>query len=396
MTDSKLLSNVTLVGVIGTMDKVGGAEKAFRAITDGFRDHLGANLIRVAHIKAEHEADEQADHVLRPNGEPAGLGMILGLRKVLLEAPRPAVLFPFQIGSNIVAMAANLLLPPSKRLPSILNDRASIDFMTQAGFEQGMSQLVRCQVVARSARFMYPRADYVVCNAERNARAVETFMGRSEPPVRTIYNPLRAEEYQAQFPERDRSGLQGDHPLIMAHGRLHPQKGWDTLMRAFAKARQSVPDARLRIIGEGPERAYLEGVAQEVGIADCCELPGFSRDYIEAIAECDVYVLPSRFEGLPNSLLEAISIGLPAIACNCPTGPDEILGTDEEHGILVPVDDVDAMAKQLVRLLGDGALRNRLASSARRRAMDFTIDHNVAGYAEIFQDLISRGRLPGA
>ena len=119
-------------------------------------------------------------------------------------------------------------------------------------------------------------------------------------------------------------------------------------------------------------------------------MPGFSADPWAAIEEGDIYVLPSRFEGLPNSLLEAIAIGLPSIAADCPTGPSEILDPVDQVGALFPVDDVEALTHQLQRLIADGSLRDRMARSARRRALDFSPEVNTAAYGALFQRILGQ------
>ena len=388
--DDDPLRGVTILGVIGTLDRTGGAERAFRRITDGFRELLGVRVVLVSHVLPNDPVGTDDYHVLRPDGEPAGLGMVKRLRRLILDVPRPAILFPFQINVNIVAMTAMLSLPRSKRLPIVFNDRASIDFMTRAVPGNGIEKGLRTFLFRSFTRFCYRRADRIVCNAERSTEKLRAFIGRPSPPVLTVYNPVPAEQIQARFAERNRSAFQSAGPLILGHGRLHAQKGWDVLMYAFAQVRKHVADARLEIVGEGPERSHLEAVARELGIEDACSMPGFSSDPLGRIDACDVYALPSRWEGLPNSLLEALAVGAPAVAANCDTGPDEIIGTEGERGLLVPVDDVEALSNALLALLGDADLRSKVARAGRRRALDFTLERSVSNYANIFRGLLQR------
>ena len=127
-----------------------------------------------------------------------------------------------------------------------------------------------------------------------------------------------------------------------------------------------------------------------LGLTDAVELPGFSADPLAAIEDGDVYVLPSRFEGLPNALLEAIAVGLPAIAADCPTGPAEILSAEAGAGLLFPVDDLEALVSHLRGLLGDGGRRAALAAGARRRALDFAPAVATDAYAAIFRRILGR------
>ena len=125
-----------------------------------------------------------------------------------------------------------------------------------------------------------------------------------------------------------------------------------------------------------------------MGIEASCEFPGFLSDPISAIEDADIYVLPSRWEGLPNALLEAIAVGLPVVATRCPTGPEEIL-ENGQVGRLVEVDDVAAMAKNVLDLIGDSDERQRLGQRARSRALDFGLDVSLAAYRAVFEQVVA-------
>lgn len=382
------LSQVTLIGVIGTTDRLGGAEKAFRAIANGLRSELGLELNVFSHLQP-HEPDPDFDVTVLRKAEGASLAqMFRNLRSGLLDVEGPAILFPFQINSNMLAVGANQSLPEARRFPTILNDRACIDELLAATAEASLSGRILSPVRRQLAVRAYRQADHVVCNAEANERAVVRFAGLDPARVSTIYNPLAVAEMQARFPARDRSSL-GDPeaPLLATHARMSEQKGLDTLLRVFAQVRKTHPGARLRIVGDGPEKASLEALAGELGVMEACEFPGFLSDPLAAIEEADVYVLSSRWEGLPNSLLEAIGLGLPVVSTRCPTGPDEIL-LDGEVGRLVAVDDVGAMSTHILELLSEDVVRTQLADKARERAKDFSLDRSVAGYQDIMTRLL--------
>lgn len=397
ISDHPDLSDVTLVGVTGMLDRSGGAERAFRAIVGGFERDLGMRVMLAAHLTPKDPEMLARATVLRPAGSRAGPRMVAILRQLIASAPQPAILFGFQLNSNIICSIANASLPRRLRLPIVLNDRAAVTVLTLA--PEGSSPAIRLRYAAvrAAARAAYRHADAVVCNAQANAVLMRSFIGRraGTPPIATVYNPLDAGSIQARFPARDRrrfSSAAG--PLIVGHGRLHPQKGWDTLIRAVALIRPAWPGIRLRIVGEGDERPPMQQLAESLGLGDAFELPGFSPDPLAAVEPGDVYVLPSRYEGLPNSLLEALALGLPSIAADCPTGPAEILSPPGESGLLFPVDDVAALVEQLGRLLSDGGLRARLAEGSRRRAREFSLRANLDAYAQIFRRVLGRPVLP--
>ena len=382
------LSQTTLISVIGTTDRLGGAEKAFRAISNGLRSELGMKLKVFSHIQPrEPDSDFEVTTLQKPGGASL-VHMFRNLRAELLKVQGPAILFPFQINSNMLAVGVNQSLPRGSRFPTILNDRACIDELLAATAEGSLSGRLLSPLWRQMALRAYRQADHVVCNAKGNERAVTRFASLDPSRVSTIYNPLAVGEIQERFPARDRRAFRDpEAPLVAAHARMSEQKGLDTLMRAFARVKEAHPGARLRIVGDGPERSSLEALAEELGILTSCEFPGFLSDPLSAIEEADVYVLSSRWEGLPNSLLEAIALGLPVVSTLCPTGPDEIL-LDGQIGRLVAVDDVEAMSGNIMELLADDSTRQHLGEKARKRAQDFSLDRNVKAYELLIRRLL--------
>ncbi len=160
-------------------------------------------------------------------------------------------------------------------------------------------------------------------------------------------------------------------PMLIAIGRLQPQKGFDLLIRAFFQLRDKYPDWQLTILGEGPMRGELEQLRSQlqstVGGASPLEhrihLPGQVKNVNAYLRQADIFVLSSRFEGFPMSLCEAMACGLPVLATDCLSGPREII-TDGVDGMLVAVEDVDALARGLDALMSNPTKRQRLAQAA--------------------------------
>jgi glycosyltransferase involved in cell wall biosynthesis len=169
--------------------------------------------------------------------------------------------------------------------------------------------------------------------------------------VHVIYNPVVSPELyeKADAPLEHPWFRSNQPPVILGVGRHRPQKGFDTLLRAFARVRQETP-ARLVILGEGPERPNLERLASELGVAADVDMPGFDPNPFRYMRRAGVFVLSSRYEGLPNVLIQALACGCPVVSTDCPSGPSEILDGGR-YGALVPVDDVEAMAGAIVRAL---------------------------------------------
>ena len=150
-------------------------------------------------------------------------------------------------------------------------------------------------------------------------------------------NPLDLERIPEPFyGEREKE--------IVGVGRLEPQKNFSLLIKAFAKFHQTHPDYKLTIYGEGSKRNELENLAQSLLPKSSYSFPGKSKDLLNQIKKAKMFVLSSDFEGMPNVLIEAMAVGMPVVATDCPSGGPKELIRDGENGLLVPVNDVEAMA----------------------------------------------------
>jgi glycosyltransferase involved in cell wall biosynthesis len=151
-------------------------------------------------------------------------------------------------------------------------------------------------------------------------------------------------------------------------GRLHMQKGLDTLLRALALIPARLRDGcRLILVGDGPERLPLQNQAQQLGLAHLLDFRGWvdRTEIAQIYATADVFVFPSRDEGMPNAVLEAMAAGLPVVATRI-SGSEELVA-EGENGMLVPVDDAEALATALARVIDDAELRQRMGRASRQR-----------------------------
>jgi glycosyltransferase involved in cell wall biosynthesis len=173
--------------------------------------------------------------------------------------------------------------------------------------------------------------------------------------------------------------------VVLAVGRHVAQKGFDLLLDAWAQVLRELPEARLRVVGDGPLQTQLEAQARRLRIdhsVDWCAPTG----QIEAVfRNASLFVLPSRYEGMPLALLEAQALGLPAVAFDCPTGPAEIIG--EGSGIVVSAFDVDAFARAIALLLRDPARRRAMGAVGIERSRRL---FSPAQHAERWTALLER------
>jgi GalNAc-alpha-(1->4)-GalNAc-alpha-(1->3)-diNAcBac-PP-undecaprenol alpha-1,4-N-acetyl-D-galactosaminyltransferase len=223
-------------------------------------------------------------------------------------------------------------------------------------------------------RVAYRSATALVVQTERVRSWAETHV--SPAKVHVIGNPVRDVAAPTVA-----AGARAD--TIAAVGRLVPQKGFDTLLRAFALVHGTHPTWRLVISGEGPLRAPLEAQVRALGLDAVVSLPGRTSTVDDVLAESAVFVLSSRYEGFPNVLLEAMASGCACVATDCDSGPSDLLDHDA-LGLLVPVDDAIALAGAMTRVLDDPAYRSRLGESARASTQRFAPARMLQAWDAVF------------
>lgn len=202
-------------------------------------------------------------------------------------------------------------------------------------------------------RLTYPMADAVVVQTDAVvpwARSVA-----KNAPVHVIRNPLRD---MSRFAKENAP----HDPVIVAASRLAPEKALDVLILAFRQVADEFPAWKLEILGEGPERAALASLTVRLGLSERVRFAGWVSEPGDVFARSSIFVMPSRYEGFPNALLEAMGSGLAVISTAC-TGPLEII-TPERDGLLVPIGSTEALASALKRLMSNPELRTSLGSQA--------------------------------
>ncbi len=189
-------------------------------------------------------------------------------------------------------------------------------------------------------------------------------------------------------------GDPGAHKLIAA-GRLEPQKGFDLLLEAFATIASKHPDWTLDIFGKGTRRESLGKAVADLGLGGQVTINVPTDRLGERMRDASVFVLSSRYEGFPIVLLEAMAAGLVVVSFDCPTGPNEIVA-DGTTGLLVPAEDVPALAAALDRVMTDESLRRRLAAAAPTAVLPYSLEKVGRRWDELLDgELLPAGKTAG-
>lgn len=312
---------------------------------------------------------------------PSSLRVIdLGARRIrfglwplvrYLRQSRPDILWSAETPVNALAIAVRALCGYPRRL--IVSEHNHVG--EHAGHASRWMDRLRPLIV----RWLYPRADSVVAVSRGVAADLAASCGVSARRVHVLYDMLDTRAIAARAQEEvGHPWLRtGEIPVILNVARLSPQKDQATLIRAFAHVRASTA-CRLLILGEGSERRTLETLARQLGVADDVGLPGFVSNPYAWMSRSRVLVLSSAWEGLPIVLIEALSVGLPVVSTDCPSGPAEIL-ENGRYGLLSPVGDPAALAHAIAQTF-DAPTSPALL---RKRAKDFSVERLLPEYLRL-------------
>jgi len=298
----------------------------------------------------------------------AQLGWMLRRLPAIIRRERPDILFcPGNTYSSVgvgMKIALGAACPPV--LCKISNDLARVDMgpLLRLGYHRWL---------AIQGRYI----DRFVAMAPAMVDEIAARTRTERMRIATINDPILHEAELARLAAITRAPLDGRH--FIAIGRLMPQKNFTLLLRAFA--RMAMPDDRLTILGEGPERARLAELVIALGIAGQVAMPGHVGDLEPWLAQADIMVMSSDYEGVPAVLIEAIAARLPVIATRCSASMDDLLGHGR-FGTLVPVGDEEALARAMQHPPAPPA-----PAAAHAHAHQFTVERGAADYLALMASM---------
>lgn len=253
----------------------------------------------------------------------------------------------------------------------------------------------RTPLYYRVDRLCLPRYERVICVSHD---LYETCLAEGVPAARCVLleNGIDGDEYRRRSPVGEAKaalGVPGDSLLIGAVGRLAPEKAFDVLIRTLPDLLAAGVNARLVVVGEGGDRPRLEALAADLGVRDRVLLPGWQSDVRAYFEAMDVFALSSLREGLPNVLLEAMALEVPAVATRVNGVPRVI--QDGRNGSLVDPGDQAALTAALLRLARDADLRDAFRRAGRETVETrYSFATRMGRLRQLYDDLLGIDRSP--
>lgn len=334
-----MTSRPTVCFLVGTLDLLAGAERVTTVVANGLaRRGWQVRILSLCSQVSQfalHEAIQiDALYTTRPSFKSKYAATVLAIRRYVTDHGIDVLI-------SVDTMLALFSLPACLGLP--VRQIA----WEHCHFDQDLGR--RSRRLARGLAARYFERVVVLTERDRARWHVGTKPAR---PVEAIPNPLPFELSEPDCLPRPKT--------VLAVGRLTEAKGFDILLRAWKQVVAAAPGWKLRIVGEGECRAELEHLGAQLGLHDSVSLPGATSQIAAQYRDAGIFCLSSRYEGFGMVLIEAMAFGLPVVSTDCETGPREIL-RDGFNALLVPVDDSNALADRMLRLISDDSMQKRLA-----------------------------------
>ncbi len=237
------------------------------------------------------------------------------------------------------------------------------------------------------ARLLFPRADAFIAVSQGVALDMQTSLRLAPGKFNVIYNPVVNDELLGLAEAgNDHRWLQSPRRFrtLVTVGRLVEQKGYDVLIHAFRQVAERI-DCRLIVVGDGPQLSILRALSEREGVSDRIDFVGLQENPLKFVTRADLFVLSSRWEGLPTVLIEALACGCRIVSTNCPHGPDEIL-CGGKYGRLAHVADPVSLADAIVESLSGTAKDEDEVRFLRERSMDFSVEKSVDAYVRVMEE----------
>lgn len=327
----------------------GGSERVMTYLANKASESSQVVMVLVRNKKRTYVTDERVK-VLQLDNNCSKMRLffkrIRDIREIIL-VEKPDTMIAFMEDVSFFAITASLGIDV-RRILSIRNDPNRKD---KRHF-YWLSRLYNNRV-----------ADYTVFQTEQARACYPAKIQRKSGVIPNPISEMIPEKYSGDRKKR-----------IVAVGRLVPQKRFDMLIEVFKTFIETKKGYTLDIFGEGPERERLENLASSLNIRDSISFKGFMEDVLEQIKDAMMYISCSEFEGISNTMLEALALGIPSICTDCPIGGAAMVIKNGYNGMLIPVDDKGALYEAMIKIEESEEFREKISSNALNVRNEYSLD----------------------
>lgn len=294
----------------------------------------------------------------------------------IIREKKPDIVLSHLTHVNVSAILAGLLSGYSKRTIVVEHNQFDKNY--------ALIKSIAVKAAYKAVRFLYPQAGALISVSKGVEKTLQRAAHVQHRNSYIVYNPIIHKgvyDKAAMAPEHPWLTGERTIPVAVSVGSLTEQKDFPTFLNALAAANKKQP-IRGIIFGEGPERRHLQSLVTALGLTGLVDMPGFTNNPFAAMRACDLYVMSSRWEGLPTVLVEALACEATIVSTDCPSGPREIL-LEGELGYLCEVGNPDDLAEKIGVALKHKVDPKLMAA----RAQEFSVANAIENYAVIFDQI---------
>ena len=358
--------------------KVGGAERMIQRIIFGLCQTWDCSVVYLDQEQSVEKIDFPSNVTLIKLPVKKTRYAHFSVLKVIKNM-RPDIVFSSWSRSNLLLLSIKWFLP--KKTNIVIREPNLPSFSLPVFQQRKIYELLY--------KILYRKANLIICQSKQMKLELITFFTVPESKLHIIHNMLPIADIQAKA---DEGNLEIDvySSDVIACGRLEYQKGFDILIESFVDVIKLNPSARLIIFGEGKERNNLETTIDKFGLQGSVLMPGSIKNPFKYMKRCGVYVSSSRWEGLPNAVLEAMACGANIVASDCPGATNEII-KHGKNGWLVSVNDTNGLSKGINNVFSGEWYLNTI--SIRESAKQFDVDNILPKYTDLLNQAVKNNYL---
>lgn len=364
----------------------GGAEKLLLRIINNLDSEKFRLYLALCQTGGEYEGDlaKNIEVYTLVNRQKIAISILLSwfpLRRLIKDL-QPDLVCGILDNVNVIAILATLGLVNQPK--TVLSVHAPLSFKYSYQVKQRLFNKLIYGLIPHT----YPFADSIICVSNGVAEDLSNLIPKTKNLLQVIYNPCVDEEVLTGAQQTPPETLPDGCKLIVACGRLNPEKGFKDLITALVSVRKVI-NAHLWIIGDGELKSELLEQIDSLGLTDLVKLLGFKMNPYQYMAKADLFVCASIYEGFGNVIVEAMACETPVVSTDCPYGPREIIDSGVNGLLIQPPGDPGVLAEGIIQVLTNDDLQKRLIQEGKKRAEDFQTDKISQKYASLFLSKIN-------